>query len=826
MADPLKEADASVTNNAEDPACAFWRKELDLALQRSRPFLTKALEVTRLYEGDKIDSNSFNVLYSNTNILLPACYNQLPRPFVDRRFKDPDPQAKLAAQALERMLAALEDPGDEEYDSFDSLLEQAVLGALVPGQGVTRFKYDAQITAPAAKDRQPKETKDDQDAEQKSQADSQPKEQAGPGEDILPLPGEKVQYETVCGEDVDYDMVLFGYARTWKGTPWIAYIHFMEKEDAEKSFGKALAARLVYSQQDQIVEGWKKRRPNYEETEEKAERGSRPVAVVYEIWHKDRKQVVFYAPSLKEQMLKEVDDPLELSGFFPQPKPLVFHQKRSKQTPTPLYTMYEEQAKELNRLTMRINRILHAMKVRGFYDGTLKELKNLLNSDDNTMLPAMNAAALAEQDLSRRIWMMPLKDLIVVLQQLIPARETVKNTIYEITGISDIMRGDTQASETATAQNIKNTYGTLRLNQFRKKVQIYARDCLRIIAEISSKHFAVETFAGMTNLPFALPKELAQAKKAMMYAQQMIAQLQPQMGAAPPGPMPPPPSGAGQMQGQQPPPIPPQLQQMVKQAQATLQKPAWADVVGLLRDDLQRNYRVDIETNSTIAADTAEDKENIVEAVGVIGKLFQQLAPLAQQGALPVPAVKQIILTVARRFQFGRQVEDELEQMPDQLPTPPAQPGQAQNPGPSPQEQQAATAKAQLDMQVTQQRMQAEQMAGQREAQNHQFKMAQASREEELAKLEHTFKMAELQGKLLEITNKAQASSLDLQFKQQHNALDQQAAMRAEQERAAQGQFNQNQRQMDQQNQQQMAQQKAAAAKKQQQGKPKPSQQM
>ena len=826
MADPIKEVDASVGNNSENPACAYWRKELDLALQRTRPFLTKAQAVTRLYEGDKRDENSFNVLYSNTNILLPACYNQLPRPFVDRRFKDPDPQAKLAAQALERLLAALEDPGDEEYDPFDSLLEQAVLGALVPGQGVTRFKYDAQITAPAAKkDTGKGETKDDEDADEKSQADSGVKDQAGPGKDILPVPGEKVQYETACGEDVDYDMVLFGYARTWKCTPWVAYIHFMEKEDAEKSFGKETADLLVYSQQNQIVEGWKKRKPNYEDVEDEAQRGTRPVAVVYEIWHKEKKNVVFYAPSVKDRLLHEVDDPLELSGFFPQPQPLVFHLKRSKQTPTPLYTLYEEQAKELNRLTMRINRILHAMKVRGFYDGSLKELKNLLNSDDNTMLPAMNAAALAEQDLSRRIWMMPLKDLIVVLQQLIPARETVKNTIYEITGISDIMRGDTQASETATAQNIKNTYGTLRLNQFRKKVQLYARDCLRILGEIACKHFSVESFAKMTNLDFALPKEVEQAKKMMMYAQQMMQQLQSPMGAASPS-SPGPPSPGNPAQSQQPPPIPPQLQQMVQQAQAVLQKPAWADVVGLLRDNLQRNYRIDIETNSTIAADTAEDKANIVEAVGVIGKMFQQLAPLAQQGALPVAAVKQIILTVARRFQFGRQVEDELNQMPNQLPPPPSQPGQQQQPGPSPAEQQAAAAKAQLELQVTQKRMEEEQMAGQREAQNHQYKMTQAARDEELAKAEHGLKMTQIQAQLAAISQKMQLGQMSVENERQHMVMDQQSAALATQQRAEQGQFNNDQRRMDQQNQQQMAQQKAAAAKKQQQGKPRSSPQV
>src|SRR5258708_7141555 len=117
------------------------------------------------------------------------------------------------------------------------------------------------------------------------------------------------------------------------------------------------------------------------------------------------------------------------------------------------------------------------------------------------------------------------------------------------------------------------------------------------------------------------------------------------------------------------------MQQQMQQVQAILAKPQWENVVGLLREDLQRYYRIDIETNSTIASDTAEDKQNITEALGALSEVFGQCLPLAQQGILPIPAVKSMVLSVVRRFQFGREVEDAVSQMPDQLPPPPPPPG-------------------------------------------------------------------------------------------------------------------------------------------------------
>lgn len=768
----------------------FWQKELKNALKREHGYRKNAERIVKIYEADTRAENSFNVLFSNTETLLPACYNQMPRPFVDRKFKDADPQGKLAAQALERALAALQDSGNAEYEPFSTLMEYAVLGALVPGRGVTWFKYEADFEEATEKVELPP----DADLTQETAEDDVT------GDDALEIPNERVKYETVCGEDLEYDEVLLGPGRQWSKIPWVARSHFMTEQDAVKNFGRKKAALLVYNSGESAGGEWKKRQP-----EESYPQGSQNVALVWEIWNKEKREVLFYAPQTDDSscILKICEDPYELSGFFPCPEPLHFLLKRSKMTPTPLYVLYEEQAKELNKITTRINKILNALKIRGFYDGTIGGLKTLLEAEDNTLLPATNVAAMqAGQNLQNSIWLMPLEALISTLQSLWQGREELKNTIYEITGMADIMRGEGAASAPAALQNIKNQWGTLRLKRYQRYVQEYVRGCLRIMGELAAKHFSIDTFAQITDLDFATPEEIAEAQKTMnavqeqmmlMAQQQQQSQMQgppPTQGGMPAGGdgsgAPPPPgvpggppqqpdqsqqgqslppqaadqSGAGPAPAPQPPQLPPQMQQAVEQAQEVLAKPAWEDVLELLRTDLQRNFRIDIETNSTIAADTQEDKDDISDAMQALGTMFQSFIPMVQQGILTMPVVKSVLLTVARKFAFGREMEDAVNAMADQLP-PPQQPA-----GPSPAEQQATEAEAQAKTQAAQLSMQVAQRQEEAAQQKHAFDMQKMQRDEQMAQQRHAYDMAKLQGQMQELAMKGQTAEVQAQADQ------------------------------------------------------------
>ena len=545
MSDPLRDISVSSSEGLSKEA-KFWVKELDLAAKREKKWRKKAEEVWKLYEGAKRADNSFNILYANTETLLPACYNQLPRPIVNRRFQDPDPVGKAAGEALQRTLSYLMDAPEQKYVSFTDVIEQAVLAALVPGRGTTRFRYEPEFEdLPSAVGDTDETPGEENDAGGSRESE---KERAGDeSEDDAALfpeaePGKKVTYETICGEDIPYDGLLMGYARKWKDTPWVAFYHAMTEDDLEANFGAAVAKGIPTSPPGEVDEDGYRKATSDEDGEKNL--GSIPTADIYEIWHKASRTVIFFGTQYPDKIIKTLDDPLQLSGFYPIPGPLVFLRKGTEQVPTPIYALYEEQAKELNLLSKRISKVANAIKVRGFYDKTIQGIEQLLTKDDNTLIPALNVPALQQgQTLDKSIWLMPIEELMQVLKELINAREACKATIYEITGIADLMRGDTQASETATAQNIKDRWGSLRVRRFQRYVQEYVRECLRIMGELAGNHFAPETFAAITGLDYATDEEVQQATQVMQQVQQAMA-------AQPPTPMP----GLGQGPGGPPAP--------------------------------------------------------------------------------------------------------------------------------------------------------------------------------------------------------------------------------------------------------------------------------
>lgn len=615
-----------------------WLDEMDDARKREKDFRKDGLRITELYEAGKRTEYQFNILYSNTETMLPALYNTTPRPVVQRRFKDEDPLGKMAAKAAERSLEYLIDDGNSAYTPFDDLMKSAVLEALVPGRGVTRFKYDAVM----------EEFQNEQAAES---VESPEDATGGEAESEAPdTPPQNVKYETVCGEEVPWDRFLHGNAKKWKDVPWCAIQHFMTREELERNFGE-LGAQIP------VVEMVSGDADTQETTDPKA-RGADlkgvKVAEVYEIWDKDEREVLFVSPQWKSAPIKKVEDPLNLTGFYPWPKPLTFVQKISSLVPISLYAMYEEQAKELNRVTVRINKLIAALKVRGLYDSTVEGIDKVLQAEDNTLVPAENVAAMLSQGnaLEKAIWLFPIEKLIPVLQQLYLQRQQVKTVIYEITGIADIMRGTTQASETLGAQQLKNQWGTLRLKKAQKEVMRYCRESLRIITEIAVSKLSPQTLKSMTGLPYPMQSEKQQAQMQLQMVQQQYQQVAQQ----------------AQMQGQQPPAppqIPPQVQQM-------LGSPTWEDLLALLQDDIQRSYRIDIETNSTVDAEATEDKKDISELLNAISQFLNGVAPMIQDGTMPFDIAQGMMLAVVRRYRFGPELEDQLRKM--QAPQPKTDP--------------------------------------------------------------------------------------------------------------------------------------------------------
>lgn len=611
---------------------AYWLQEIKQARKREDKYRSVGRDILKIYHAEDEKLVPFNILFSNTETLLPALYSAQPRPVVQRRFQDDDPIGKLASEAGRRGLSYFLDTNRDGYETPHEAMESAVLDGVVTGRGMMALKFEA--------DFRPLEERRTEDADSETTEDI--------GEPI-----EEAYNESICAESLIWDRVLIGYAKKWNKVPWIAYEFFLTKAEVAAILGgdekaKRLASKLKYTGE--------KSDDDDDRDPEHDKKGQRKMAQIYQIWDKaGGKKVRYLAPSYKEGILKEEDDPLELTGFFNTPRPLQFIKKSSSLTPTAPYQYYKVQAEELNEVTRRINRITKAVKARALYDAQFGEdLERLMSKDDVTMVPIQTATSLAsEKGVENAVWFYPVDVIVATLRELYTAREGLKQTIYEVTGISDILRGSTQASETATAQKIKNSWGTLRLKRGQGEAARYVRDILRMALELMATKFSEETWASMTGLPFLLQPKV----QALQMQAQAIAS-----------------------QGQ---PVPPELQ-------AQLSMPTWQQILELLRNDILRSYRIDIETNSTVEPEAAEDQEAIMKMLGAMGQAMNGIAPLVANGSMPFEVAKNIMLVVARRFRYGDQFEDAVNAM--QPPKPPDQGAQ-----------QAEAAKKELDLQKKQQ---------------------------------------------------------------------------------------------------------------------------
>lgn len=599
---------------------SMWLDAIDLAGKEERRWREQAEMVERIYRDDvrgdvsveRETARRFNILYSNTETLAPAIYNTPPIPDVRRRFRDKDPIGKEAARVLERDLSYCLD----EYD-FSTCMDAAVKDMLLPGRGLMRVRYVPQFAEDST-----------------------------------------IAAEYVECEYVDWRRFRRGPAATWDRVPWIAFELFLTRAEFERLDPK-IGARIDLD--CSATEG--RKAGDAKPEPEMLKRGR-----VWEIWDREKRKVYFIAPAWKDEPVQVVDDPLGLKWFYPVPRPLYAMEVPGNLVPVPLYRSYQALAEELEITSRRIASLTAALRWRGAYlDPAIGDfLAQFEELEDGGMLPVQNPAAAQAGGLDKAFWFQPIDVLVQVLQRLYEARLQTKQAIYEITGISDIVRGASMASETATAQQIKAQWGSLRVQKMQREVQRFARDMLRMMAEIMAEKFQPATLFAMAgvNLPTS-------------------AQLQ-----------------IAQMMGQQVPP------DTVTQEQVT----------EFLRDELMRTYRVDIETDSTIRADLTGEQQNISQFVTGFGGFIQSIGPAVQAGFVQMPEAAALLKSFSRAFKLGRDAEDAIEALGETQP-PPQQ--QGEDPAAAAQAQmQAEQMKMQAEMQAAQMKMQADAAANQAKMEN------------------------------------------------------------------------------------------------------------
>ena len=465
----------------------LWGAEITAAEAELKKFYERGRMVTRRFldERDTMSSQVkwFNIFYANTNILTSALYAQLPKPAVSRKYTDyQDEVARVGALILERCITQdLDDP----TDTFDATMRAAVQDRLVPGlaQAWLRLETDTEeISVP------PTPGNDVETPGEQELATEKP----GLEGEIAPPP-QKVTDQRICVDYIFWQDFLWSPCRVWEERRWVARKAYMTREELIERFGEEKGKKCPLNYTSMAIGESNQPSTPKEDVLKKA--------IVYEIWDRTTRKVFWYAKGMDE-LLDEKEDFLKLKGFEPCPRPMLANVSTSNTVPRPDYYMLQDQYTELDTINNRISMLIQACKVVGVYDQTMKGISRMLQEGfDNQLIPVDNWAMFADKGgLKGTVDWLPLESVIAALRELNDARERIKAQIYELTGISDIVRGASKASETLGAQQIKSQFASIRIKKLQDEVARFASDIMRIKGELMVKHFTPEMLVAKSNV--------------------------------------------------------------------------------------------------------------------------------------------------------------------------------------------------------------------------------------------------------------------------------------------------------------------------------------
>jgi len=596
----------------------------------------RADKIVKRYRDESRSRNNpnakFNILWSNVQTITPAVFARLPRPDVSRRFRDNDPIGRVASMMLERAL----EYEIEHYGDYASAMKQAVQDRLLGGRGTAWVRYEPHIVGMAGG-----EAEDMPDDGLQVTEDTDEAETEG---GIYREDQERIEYECAPVDYVywrDFGMTV---ARTWEEVTAVWRKVYMERPALVERFGEELGGRIPLDTKPDTSKSFN----------EKMTEGSRE-ALIYEIWDKTTGQVLWLSKSMGK-ILDTRDDPLQLENFWPCPKPMFSTLTTDSLIPVPDFVLYQDQARQLDTLADRIDGFIHALKVRGVYDAAEPSLGRLFTEgENNALLPVKNYGAFSEKGgLQGAINLVDIRPIAEGLQMAYQAMDQVKGQIYEIMGIADIQRGQTDPNETLGAQIIKSNNASGRLKTMQHEVVNFATALLQIKAQIICQHFTDDTIVKI--------------------------------------------SGAMQLSQQD--------QQLIPQALA------------LLKDEPAKNFRIEVTTDSMIYQDEQQEKADRMEFLQAMGGFLSQAIPAAQATPEITPMMMEMLKFGVTAFKAGKGLEGLIDETADKFRQQAKQmEGQPKPPSPEQQKMQltmqieqakiqAKQAEMQMQMQIDQQKMQ------------------------------------------------------------------------------------------------------------------------
>lgn len=416
-----------------------WIKKVSKANKKWKDY-HETIKDIREYYTNKNNRNKQNIFWSSIETLKPFIYFKAPQPYIERKDKKSDPVIDEACGILERALC-----WDMERQDFDGVIKYARNDYLLSGLGLVYEQLEPKFAKIV--------------------------DEFGNVSEVLSELVVATKYFNPKRFICDCSNV-----KVWEDVDWVAQKIKMSKGEVIEQFGEDIADELIDKTLDRA-----------EEMEAQTE--------IYRIWDKKGRRIIYLSEKVTTQFLRVDEDLWDLEGFYPFPKPVFATLANNGVIPTPDFKEIKCLLDELDGVNDRMALTMKALKVSGAYDGSFPELANLLNKDVKLIQVSDFDKIKEAGGIKGLVDFMPIEQYTNALEVLAERRQMLIQAIYEITGVSDIMRGNSDPSETATAVTKKTNFGTLRNQDRQNDFQRFLTEILKIKAEFICEQMPQEQLA-------------------------------------------------------------------------------------------------------------------------------------------------------------------------------------------------------------------------------------------------------------------------------------------------------------------------------------------
>ena len=457
-----------------------WDAEMEASHKETEKWHKEAQRIVDRYldvrPGTSAKGTRLNVFTSTVQTLRAMMYGGLPGIDVKRRYDDPDDDVgRVAATMMERLLT---NDVEREDDRYEDALRYALDDRLTVGLGVGRVRYEAQFET------------------EEVPAILQDGIEVAPAYEL-----ESKTWEDAVVDYVNWRDVRWSPARVWGEVRWIGFRAYLTKDQVKARFGAEASRAVPY--------GSTRRSATYSKVDA-LQYDAWQRCEVWEIWSKENREVYWYVKGYNK-ILDSKPDPLELDGFYPCPKFLLANATTSSLVPRSDFTINRDLYNEIDYVSTRITSLERAIKAVGVYDKSAEGVKRMLQEGfDNDLLPVDNWAQFAEKGgLEGAIQWNPIEAFVQALDTLRSYRKELIDLLYQTTGLSDILRGESsQPNVTATEQGIKAHYASVRVTALQDQFADFATALQQLRSEIIVKHFDDQTIIERSTIMQTKDKEL------------------------------------------------------------------------------------------------------------------------------------------------------------------------------------------------------------------------------------------------------------------------------------------------------------------------------